>query len=66
METVTMPYSRFKKSFADCKTVKNSYDCYRKQIDVILPKDRYYIDYLGWEKAEYERFLILLEEKKIS
>lgn len=36
----TMLYSQYKKHYADCKTVPNTYDKNRKTIDVIVPEGR--------------------------
>lgn len=37
---VRMKYSYYKKHYADCNTVQNSYDKGNKTIDVVVPADR--------------------------
>lgn len=40
MQIETMPYRRYKTSFADCETVSGSYNKVQKTIQVILPDGR--------------------------
>lgn len=40
MKIETMKYSRYKKHYSDCETIKGSYNKYSRTIDVIIPEGR--------------------------